>query len=82
MTIRPLIVRDMHMAQTMECPRCDGNGMIPRYSMVHHGTCFKCRGTGVVNIPKPIRKGVVSKKTEITGDIPSEYYGDGVTYLF
>jgi uncharacterized phage protein len=34
------------------CPRCQGTGHIDHYLHVAHGVCFKCGGSGKVEIKK------------------------------
>lgn len=29
-----------------DCPRCGGNGHIPKYRRIQHGVCFRCHGSG------------------------------------
>ena len=48
------------MAQTMECPKCEGEGKIKRFTQWDNGRCFNCRGTGSVVITKIKKKLPVS----------------------
>lgn len=34
--------------QTVECPKCIGNGFIPAFSGIANGICFTCAGAGKV----------------------------------
>ena len=38
------------MASTTVCPRCGGTGFIPAFAHVHNGMCFKCHGTGLIDV--------------------------------
>ena len=33
------------------CPKCGGSGYLPEYKHVEHGKCFRCDGTGHIDIP-------------------------------
>lgn len=41
--------------ETTPCPRCSGHGVIPCFSHVQKGVCFRCKGEGTVEV-KPKAK--------------------------
>ena len=35
---------------SQSCPRCNGQGYIPKYSHIENGRCFKCGGAKQISI--------------------------------
>lgn len=38
--------------EKIACPKCEGNGWIPRHASYFGGQCFRCKGAGKVNPPR------------------------------
>jgi len=41
----------MNATTITPCGKCDGKGAIEAFKHVANGTCFWCKGTGVLNVP-------------------------------
>ncbi len=36
--------------QSVQCPRCNGKGMLPTYLNIENGICFLCDGSGTISV--------------------------------
>ena len=46
-----VVIEEKRIIQiSQSCPRCNGQGYIPKYSHIENGRCFKCGGAKQISI--------------------------------